>query len=315
MIDRSQRALRQVKKWRSYVLVVVGAYVLTLALGSLLGPLRGNLDNIVFDQYQRWKPRPYDFSQPVRIIDIDDEFIHLVGKWPWSRRTMGDLVEALEKANVAAIGFDFLFSEKDRPDGDAAACVQGAGRTADAASHCQERVDGDAAFAQAIEGHPVVLGIFMMPNHNGSQASLASKAGFSFVGDPPTDLVSHFKGVLAPISDLAQASSGLGFLNWLPDNDRVVRRVPLLLDINGQIQPSLALETLRVAQGASGYVVKSTTAYGSTAGKSEVIELDQRRRCRHPCSGGRAIARLVRQVRPAALYPGVESAPARRRSF
>ena len=77
--------------------------------------------------------------------------------------------------------------------------------------------------------------------------------------------------MLAPIPELNDAAAGLGFLNWLPDNDRVVRRVPLLLDVNGQLQPSLALETLRVAQGASGYVVKSTTAYGSTAGKSEVI--------------------------------------------
>ena len=64
----------------------------------------------------------------------------------------------------------------------------------------------------------------------------------------------------------------LGFVNWLPDNDRVVRRVPLLLAVNGQIQPSLVLETLRVAQGATGYIVKSTTAYGSTAGKTDVID-------------------------------------------
>ena len=67
-------------------------------------------------------------------------------------------------------------------------------------------------------------------------------------------------------------AEGLGFLNWLPDNDRVVRRVPLLLAVNGQIQPSLVLETLRVAQGATGYIVKSTTAYGSTAGKTDVID-------------------------------------------
>ncbi|MGO9389967.1 hypothetical protein, partial [Rhodoblastus sp.] len=66
----SQRALSQLKKWRSYVLVVVGAYIVALALGALLGPLRDNLENQVFDQYQRWKPRPYDFDQPVRIVDI-----------------------------------------------------------------------------------------------------------------------------------------------------------------------------------------------------------------------------------------------------
>ncbi len=62
------------RKWRSYILVVVGAYVLTLGFGTLLSPVRGNLENLVFDQYQRWRPRPYNFDQPVRIVDIDDEF-------------------------------------------------------------------------------------------------------------------------------------------------------------------------------------------------------------------------------------------------
>jgi adenylate cyclase len=269
---RSLRALRQVKKWRSYVLVVLWAYGLALALSALLAPLRGNLENLVFDQYQRWKPRPYDFEQPVRIVDIDDESIHLIGRWPWSRQTMAELVEALAKAKVAAIGFDFLFSERDRANGDLLACAAGRGLSADTAARCRERSDGDAALAQAIQGRPVVLGVFLTPTHNGSQASLTTKAGFSFVGDPPTDFVAHFNGVLAPIPELADAASGMGFLNWLPDNDRVVRRVPLLLGVNGQLQPSLTLETLRVAQGATGYIVKSTTAAGSTAGKSEVID-------------------------------------------
>ena len=263
--------LRKLRKWRSYVLIVALAYILTLAFGTLLAPFRTNLENLVFDQYQRWKPRPYDFDQPVRIVDIDDEFVHLIGRWPWPRKTMALLVEALAKANVAAVGFDVLFSEKDQPSDDLKACAQGAHR-ADEESRCEERADGDLAFAHAITDRPVVLGIFLTPTHNGSQASLTTKGGFSFIGDPPTSFIKDFSGVLVPIPALADAAAGLGFLNWLPDNDRVIRKVPLLLDVNGQIQPSLAIETLRVAQGASSFVVKSTTDYGSTAGKSTVLE-------------------------------------------
>ncbi len=260
------------RKWRSYVLVVVGAYVLTLAFGTLVAPLHGNLDNLVFDQYQRWRPRPYNFDQPVRIVDIDDESLHLIGRWPWPRQTMGDLVDKLVKADVAAIGFDVLFSEKDRPSGNLNACARGAVHSADAVSRCEESADGDVAFAHAIADRPVVLGVYLTPTHNGSQASLATKAGFSFVGDPPMPFLNQEQGALVPIPELAAAASGLGFLNWLPDDDRVVRRVPLLFDINGQVEPSLAMEALRVAQGASGYIVKSTTAFGATAGKSAGVE-------------------------------------------
>jgi adenylate cyclase len=41
--------------------------------------------------------------------------------------------------------------------------------------------------------------------------------------------------------------------------------VPLILNVNGALQPSLAMEALRVAQGASTYIVKSLNASGETA--------------------------------------------------
>ncbi len=69
----SRDAWRRSRKWRSYFLVVLGAYVLMLGVASLFEPLRANLENLVFDQYQRWHPRPYNLEQPVRIVDIDDE--------------------------------------------------------------------------------------------------------------------------------------------------------------------------------------------------------------------------------------------------
>src|SRR5271156_709106 len=104
------------RKWRElrpYLLVVTLAYILTAALGTVSGSLRVNIQNLVFDQYQRWQPRVYDPDQPVRILDIDDESIRRVGRWPWPRQQMAAMVDALMKANVAAIGFDVLFSEED----------------------------------------------------------------------------------------------------------------------------------------------------------------------------------------------------------
>ena len=219
---------------------------------ALLAPLRTNLENLVFDQYQRWKPRPYDFDQPVRIVDIDDKSIHL--DWPMALAAPDDGLARRGPRQSPCCG-DWgrrPLSEKDPGcRATSEACAEGAGHRADEESRCQERADGDLAFAHAITDRPVVLGMYLTPTHNGSQASLTSKGGFSFIGDPPTSSSSDFSGVLVPIPDFAKAAAGLGFLNWLPDDDRVVRRVPLLLDVNGQIQPSLAVETLRVAQGAS----------------------------------------------------------------
>ena len=264
--------LRNWRKWRFYLLVVTLAYVLTLAFGTLIAPLRTNLENLVFDQYQRWGPRPYAFDQPVKIVDIDDELIAKIGRWPWPRETMASLVEVLAKANVAAIGFDVLFSEKDQPSEDQKACAGQPVHSADQTAHCEERADGDVAFAHAISGRPVVLGTFFTTTPNAAKTRLVPKGSFSFVGETPTSLLAHLNGALPPIPVLVDAASGLGFLNWLPDNDRVVRVVPLLLEFNGQIQPSLSMETLRVAQGASGYVVKSANAYGASSDASSQVE-------------------------------------------
>jgi adenylate cyclase len=69
---------------------------------------------------------------------------------------------------------------------------------------------------------------------------------------------------MTPLPAFAAAAAGIGFFNWLPDNDRVVRRVPLVINSNGRLAPSFAIEALRVAQGASSYTIKSSNASGES---------------------------------------------------
>ncbi len=54
-------------------------------------------------------------------------------------------------------------------------------------------------------------------------------------------------------------------LNWLPDGDQIVRHVPIFLRYRDQLVPGLRAEALRVAQGASTYVVRSPNASGDEA--------------------------------------------------
>ena len=156
------------------------------------------------------------------------------------------MTEALKGAGAAAVAFDFLFAEKDRADARAAT-----GQSP------------DDVFAHAIDGAPVVLGSFVSEAPNGAGGSV--KAGFVTAGDDATKFLTPSPGALAPLSELAQHAAGVGFLNWRPDSDRVVRHVPLILNVDGALHPSLAMEALRVAQGASTYVVKSSNASGETA--------------------------------------------------
>jgi adenylate cyclase len=238
--------MRKASEARLYAATTTAACAFALLAGVVGAPARAVMQDLVFDQYQRWKPRPYAFDQPVRVITVDDESLKRLGQWPWSRERLATLVETLKKAGAVAIVFDFLFAEKDRADAAAPA-----GQTP------------DDQFARAIDGAPVVLGNFVSDAPNGAGGS--AKAGFVTAGDDATKFLTPSPGALAPLSQLAQHAAGVGFLNWRADSDRVVRRVPLILNVDGALHPSLAMEALRVAQGASTYIVKSSNASGETA--------------------------------------------------
>jgi adenylate cyclase len=262
-MNRSWRkaATKGIKRHWRYLLVVAAVYAGALALDETLTTLRANFQNVVFDQYQRWRPRQPGAERLVHVVDIDDESIRRLGQWPWPRAEMAKLVDSLAGAKVAAVGFDVLFSETDRAPADVSAAAPPAGAETESAP----RGEGDAAFARTLGGRSVILSELV------TQTKLAgavpAKSGFTFIGQDPTPDLPHLNGALGPLPVLAKGAAGIGFVNWQADADRVVRRVPLLIVVDGQIEPSFAIECLRVAQGASTYLIKSADAGGSSLGQ------------------------------------------------
>ncbi|MBV9138495.1 MAG: CHASE2 domain-containing protein, partial [Hyphomicrobiales bacterium] len=103
------------KKFRLYILSVALPFALAILVGISPLPLRTDLQNLVFDNYQRLSPRIYDPASPVRIIDIDDESLKRYGRqWPWPRTQLAAFVDFLKQHGALAIGFDFLFAEPDQ---------------------------------------------------------------------------------------------------------------------------------------------------------------------------------------------------------
>ena len=99
----------------------------------------------------------------------------------------------------------------------------------------------------------------------GGPKTLPPKAGFVIAGDDPSPYVPALASAVLPLRSLAEAASGLGATNWLPDRDGVVRRVPLIARSGRAFVPSLMMESLRVGQGASTYVLRGANASGTTA--------------------------------------------------
>ena len=219
---------------------------------------------LVFDTYQRLKPRVYDPRLPVKIIDIDDESLARFGQWPWPRPVIARLVERLTQAGAAVIAFDIVFAERDRSSPDQALKVWPQTPEVIALRESVAALPShDSLFAQTIAQAPVVTGFVL--THNVGTRLPAPKATFAIAGDDPKPFVLSFDGAVVNLPEIEAAASGNGAFNSTPEADLVVRRVPIVLRVGDRLYPSLAAEALRVAQGARTYVIKSSGASGVTA--------------------------------------------------
>ncbi len=78
-------------------------------------------------------------------------------------------------------------------------------------------------------------------------------------GAPPLkDLTLSALDAICPLPVLAKASPLCGFYNSITDYDGVVRRVPLIITMDGKQYPSLALATLMKAMGRKNIIAKTS---------------------------------------------------------
>jgi adenylate cyclase len=197
--------------------------------------------------------RPAASDLNVMVVDIDRASIDALGAWPWPRATMARLVEAVASGRPAAIAIDVLFAEPD--DRSPAALARQLGSVtghAEISTLGESLPDGDKLLAQAISSVPVALGFVLDPD--GDRA--LSGAPIVSRGALPFDDLWQAAGAIGPTPPLAAAASGLGALSLPGSTDGAIRHVPVFVAVGGLLMPGLAAEALRLASGASSYLIE-----------------------------------------------------------
>ena len=239
--------------------ILAGALALRVADPFFVQALR----LIAFDSYQRLAPQTFNPDLPVRVVDIDEDSLEKVGQWPWPRTVMADLVGKLAAEGAAVTAFDILFSEPDQTSPEVAVKRLSPEEAALLAPAIAGHEGHDAVFARAIAAAPTVLAAAL--TNRATSAVLPQKAGFAVAGDDPRPFIANLPGVTSNLAVLDDAAAGIGSINWVPDRDQVIRRIPLLYRHGDDYVPALSIEALRVAQGAGTYILKASNANGETA--------------------------------------------------
>lgn len=242
--------------WIVALLVLLNALLLRALDPSGLNRLR----DVAFDSFQRLKPRTYHPATPVRIVDIDEAALAEFGQWPWPRTIVARLVDKLTEKGAAAIAFDVVFAEPDRSSISRMVKDLVAYTDPETVQKLAAAIqDNDKVLADAIAHSRVVLGFGFDP-HGGSQPP-KRMFGTAFAGDDPSQFLPVQQGTVKPLAILEAAAKGNGSVNTDVEGS-VIRRVPMLFRVAGQegLFPALSIEALRVAQGASTYVIKSSGA-------------------------------------------------------
>jgi adenylate cyclase len=256
---------------------------------------------VAFDHYQRLDPAPYDPDLPIRIIDIDEKSLSMYGQWPWPRTVVRDLLLALTSKGASVVAFDVLFAEPDRTSVEAIVKQLPAHEANAIKAALAGQPSNDEAFAEALKDTPSVLSVAL---GEGASTTFQAKAGFAFGGDDPRPFLLEFKGATQNLPELENAARGIGAFNWLADRDQIVRRVALMFRLDDAFVPALATEALRVAQGASTYLLKASNASGETAfGQSTGLNHIRIGDVEVPTDGGGGIYLKFRHFEKAAYIP------------
>jgi adenylate cyclase len=210
-----------------------------------------------FDFYQKFDPR-VKAARPVTIIDIDEPSLKKFGQWPWPRTQIADMVINLANLGAVAIAFDVVFSEPDRLNPD---ILAGNMRYLDELTRSRLRglPSNDQTLADAVRRARVVLGETGLDRVVSEIDNDLPFTGFGVRGDKaedPEPRFFEFPGLLRNVPVLEKVAAGRGLVTIVAEPDGIIRRVPMVLQAQGHMMPSLSLEMLRVVSGTSTILAK-----------------------------------------------------------
>uniref|UniRef100_Q47ET8 Metal-dependent phosphohydrolase, HD subdomain:CHASE2 n=1 Tax=Dechloromonas aromatica (strain RCB) TaxID=159087 RepID=Q47ET8_DECAR len=235
--------------------ILLTGFALTamITIISLLQPsLLQKADLFVYDQLLTSRAVPAPSADPV-LVAIDEASLAAFGQWPWPRYRLAMLIEHLQAQGAKVVALDFLMPEPDRTSPEVIRQERRRDRIDNPVLSAANGADSNSQrLAEALANGPTILGYFL--KFENTATSTTGRAPPKVPDGMVTTRLAGYRvqqatpsGQLRSLPALTGAASAEGFTNAQEDIDGTLRRVPLLLTVDGKEYPSLALATLLAA--------------------------------------------------------------------
>ncbi len=280
----------------------LGGFVTLLCLIAYFGdwPLLHSIEAWTYDVRVplRANPKP---SDQIVIVGVDEESLTRIGRWPWPRSVIGELLDILRESGAKVIGVGFLFSEPDQNQGlqemrairrelslqgvpepkPGSKSREGEGRAQemlrmalDLLGEAEVRLDHDAKLEAVLQRTPqVVLPILMEPGKPGGETEEISKPVLANALASPakpfgteTLLQLETRKLVPPLPAFLPEGVALGHLAITADRDGKVRQEQLVLEHRGNLYPSFALRILSAYLAVPTAQITAQPEIGVTVG-------------------------------------------------
>jgi CHASE2 domain-containing sensor protein/signal transduction histidine kinase len=92
----------------------IGSLGLIVILLCSIGRMSASVDHLVYDHLLSWRAQPV--LPDIVVLEIDNESVAELGRWPWPRSVHAKLLEQIARAKPAAVVYDVLFTEPNADD-------------------------------------------------------------------------------------------------------------------------------------------------------------------------------------------------------
>ena len=223
--------------------VVFFALLILLIFLKILNPsFIKSISFLSFDLYQ--KVFAEKKNSDVVIIDIDEKSLGKFGQFPWNRIVFAEILDKLNESNPKAIGFDIFFTEKDKQSPDA--IIKSYGLIPSDIAELQNLKSPDDIFSEKLKESKSIIAVLgsNVPSH--SNYDRKAKARFLSKGGEPKQFTYSYPYSIGSLEVLEKNVKGLGSISFLDQLDGIIRSLPLIVQFNKKMYPTMGLEMVRV---------------------------------------------------------------------